>query len=72
MKQQAHNNKEGNMTIYNNYLGKIRHICDRPPTNQDEIAYLDKLFPNCVLKRKSNNASIPLGMVKIKNIHWYK
>jgi hypothetical protein len=64
------------MKIYSNMpASKLIHTIDRvSEINNAELKYIAKLFDHVhpIVQRKSNGWWTPLGMVKAKNLHWYK
>lgn len=60
------------MKIFRNLGGILVHEVDRLPERQCDVDELAKMFPGCILKRKSNGKAIHIQDVKVKNIHWYE
>lgn len=63
------------MTLFNNYMGTVRHTIKRKPTSEAELEYIKTLFPDTTVHRKN---PVKIGYVtlfsdiKLKNWHWYK
>lgn len=60
------------MKIFRNTGGILVHVVDRLPERQCDVEELARMFPDCVLKRRSNGKAIFIQDVKVKNIHWYE